>query len=144
MTDMIQNLTWRYLWNEYIYEGIKKGAKREDIRRNLVEAFRKEIFGEMMFQMKVGDLRNVPETPGNLEVVRNIMINKKKKWARLVKECEKFPQTRGLIRQKDLTLEDDQEAEEQEEEPTIEFEETEDPEEDYESPWSGDEQTDTE
>lgn len=141
MTDVLTIRSWRNMWNDYIVEGLKKGARREEIRRNLIEAFRKEIFGQMMFRMKVDDLTKAPQTPKNIELVKNLTINEKNKWMVLVRECEKYPQTRDLIREEDLTLEDDPEAPEREDAVTMDYEEVEDPDEEYESPWDGDEKT---
>lgn len=141
MAEILTISSWRNMWNDYVVEGLKKGAKKEEIRRNLIEAFRKEIFGQLTFRLKTEDLLKVPMTPESIDIVWNITTNEKSKLRALIRECEKYPQTRDLIREEDLTLEDDPEAPKREDAVTMDYEEVEDPEEEYESPWDGDERT---
>lgn len=141
MAEILTIRSWRNMWNDYVVEGLKKGAKREEIRRNLIEAFRKEIFGQLTFRLKTTDLLKVPMTPESIDIVRNITTNEKSKWRALIRECKKYPQTRDLIREEDLTLEDDPETPKREDAVTMDYEDVEDPDEEYESPWDGDEKT---
>lgn len=106
MNNMVQVRGWKQMWNDYIVEGLSKGVKRETIRRNLVEAFRKEIFDQMMFRMNVEDLSQAIHSPENEQMVINLMKNEKKKWMRLVAECNRYRETYNLIIESDLTLED--------------------------------------
>ena len=104
MADFVQMRNWQQFWNDYIYEGQKAGLKNEEIRRNLIEAFRKEIFGLVMFRAKVEDLDDIPQTPENSEMLRNIFRQEQNKWKKLVQECKKHLATAMLIREDDLTL----------------------------------------
>lgn len=139
--DMVRVRNWKELWNDYIVEGLKKGCKPAEIRKNLVEAFRKEIFDMMAFRLKVDDLEQALHTPENEQIVINLTKNAKHKWLRLMQECRKYPETRSLLRESDLTLEDRDEETEEEEEDRFEYDDVEDPEEEYESSWDGDEKT---
>ena len=131
MADFVQMRNWQQFWNDYIYEGQKAGLKNEEIRRNLIEAFRKEIFGLVMFRAKVEDLDDIPQTPENSEMLRNIFRQEQNKWKKLVQECKKHRATAMLIREDDLTLFD--KPEEDDEDGGYEFCEAEDPEEEEES-----------
>ena len=106
MAEMVQVRSWKHFWNDYIVEGLKNGAKPADIRRNVVDAFRREIFGQMMFRMNVDDLKKAEETPYNVRIVEKISINEKKKWDALVRHCKKYPETANLLQEGDLTLDD--------------------------------------
>lgn len=140
MSDMVQVRKWQQFWNDYICEGQKAGLKNEQIRQNLIEAFRKEIFGQVMFRAKVEDLDDIPQNPKNEEMLMNIFRQEKNKWKCLVQECRKNLSTAMLIREDDLTLFD--KPGEDDEDGGYEFCEAEDPEEEEESgDWDGDEAT---
>lgn len=106
MTDMVQIRSWRQMWNDYIYEGVKQNLNRNTIRRNLVEAFRKELFDQMMFRTNVEDLSQAIQSPENEKLVTNLVENSRKKWWRLMEECQKHVETYNLILESDLTWED--------------------------------------
>lgn len=107
--------SWKEMWNDYIYEGFKKGLKNPEIRQNLIEAFRKEIFDQIMDKANVQDINEIEQTMGNSDMVRNIFRNSYNKWKRLVAECRKSGfRTASLIRENDLTLFDKKEDDEEE------------------------------
>lgn len=115
MTDQVTVRRWQDYWNDYICEGKKKGLKNEEIRRNLIEAFRKEIFGLVMFRAKVDDLDDLQHTKNNDVLVNNVFRNELNKWKRLVQECGKYLSTALLIKEGDLTLFDSEEKDDEEE-----------------------------
>jgi hypothetical protein len=137
MSDMVQIRGWRQMWNDYIAEGLNQGLKLPEIKRNLIEAFRKEIFGQIMFRAKVADLADIPHDLKHDEMMRSIFMQEQKKWKQLVAECRKHLATAMLIKEDDLTLFDPPDeaeaAEEPEEEEEDDFNEsdlqTDDPEE---------------
>ena len=106
------------LFEEFVVEALKEHVSTDDIRANLIEAMRKEVFGQMMWRMKVDDLRNAPKTPKNEEIVLKITEQARKKWHSLVKECNKWTETLNLISDDDLLKiwDNEEEAEETEEE----------------------------
>lgn len=106
--------SWKEMWNDYIYEGYKKGLKNPEIRKNLIEAFRKEIFDQIMDKANVRDIEEIEQTMANSDMVRNIFRNSYNKWKRLVAECRKSFKTATLIRENDLTLFDKKEDDEEE------------------------------
>ena len=83
----------------------------------------------MSLRLKVTDVIYALHTPENDKIVENIAKNAKKKWMRLVDECRKYPETRGLLRESDFSFGDEDEAEESEES-RFEYEEVDDPEDD--------------
>lgn len=130
--EMLQIRGWRQMWNDIMVKGTEEGLKSDQIKASLIEAFRKEIFGQMMFRLKVSDIEllgKVPETPENRQIVENIYRESLKKWKALVKECRQHLQTMNLIREDDLTLWDKEEEQEDDEDGGYEFCDAEDPEE---------------
>lgn len=121
--------SWKQMWDDYIYEGIKNGVSHTDIRANLLEAFRKEMFDLMAIRLKVEDVLCAIHTPENEAIVADIFKDEKKKWMRLVTECNKHLQTLNLLRESDFKLTDDEEGKSFEA-PAFEYEEVDDPEED--------------
>ena len=110
-SEMVQIRGWKQMYNDYIYEGFKNGQDAETIKRNLIEAFRKEIFGQITFRCRVEDVNDLPHTRKNDEIVTNIFKESLKKWRALVKECRQHLTTMNLLNENDLTLWDEEEQE---------------------------------
>ena len=102
MSDILQIRTKEQLFNDIVIEGLKEHVSRNDIRLALIDAMRKEIFGQMTWRMKVDDIKEAMQTPKNEEIVKNIAIQSRKKWAALLKMCNKYRETNGLIVEDDL------------------------------------------
>lgn len=131
-TDILQIRSTAQLWNDIVIEGLKKNHKRDAIRLNLIDAIRKEVFGLMMNRLKVDDLRAAAETPENQRKVANIAIQARNKWRSLMRLCDCYEETKGIIGPDDLK-EIFPEEEEDDEDDGYEFEDAEDPEEDEEN-----------
>ena len=104
MTDILVIRSKKQLWDDFIVTGLQHHWPRERIKGNLIEAVRKEVFDQMMSRMKVEDIREAPQTPKNEEIVKNISIQTRKKWESLIRECNKWMQTKGLLEVDDLKL----------------------------------------
>ena len=153
MTEMTIIRSKYQLWNEFIVEGFKNGLKTEQIRENLIEAVRREVFGQMMNQMRVEDLMSARPTEKNMRIVKNISINTRKKWEALMEMCNSQLQTLNLVRMEDLqkVWPSDYVSEEYEfaeaREPAksaFGYEEIGDPKNDYDSPWTESEEPEEE
>lgn len=131
MEDKLVMRSNAQIFEDIVVTGLKEHASREDMRLALIDAFRKEIFGQMMFRMKVDDLRDAPKTPKNEEIVTKITLQAMKKWRGMVKECNKWTQTVNMISEDDLDHIWDDDEEETEDD-GYEFAEAEDPEEEEE------------
>ena len=97
---------------EFAIEAIgKKHADPQMVKQQLLDAFQKEIFGQLA--MKFGDPELLafdistvdPETKRQVD---NILSNSVRKWKRLCVEFSKYKETFNLIQPSDLmdTLED--------------------------------------
>lgn len=102
MTDMLRIRSKDDLFEEIVVEGLKEHVSGNDIRLALIDAMRKEIFGQMAWRMKVDDPREAMQTPKNEEIVKNIAIQARKKWEALIKMCGKYRETANLIGPNDL------------------------------------------
>ena len=114
MSETVVIRSKNQLWNDFIIRGLQENVSKIDIQANLIDAMRKEIFGQMMLRMKVDDIRDAPQTPENEKIVLSISDQAHKKWVSLVKECRKYKETMDIIAEDDLTRiwDDEEEMEE--------------------------------
>lgn len=99
-------------FKEFGIEAIgKKHADPDLVKQQLIDAFQKEIFGQLT--MKFGDpellAKDISEVdPETKRQVDNILSNSVRKWKRLCIEFAKYKETFNLIMPSDLmvTLED--------------------------------------
>lgn len=86
---------------EFIYEGMYKNhARAELVHDQLLDAFQKEIFGQLMFRFKDVDILSKPDEEVNeatREQIRHILDNANRKWRRLCIELSRFKETYALI-----------------------------------------------
>ena len=89
----------------------KKHADPDLVREQILDAFHKEIFGQLMMKfgdpaLLAADIEKVdPETKRQVD---NILSNSVRKWKRLCIEFAKYKETYNLLQPSDLmvTLED--------------------------------------
>lgn len=98
-------------FQEYGVNGIGKGADKNLIREQLLDAFQKEIFGQLT--MKFGDpallAKDISQVdPETKRQVDNILSNSVRKWKRLCMKFAEYKETFNVIMPSDLmiTLED--------------------------------------
>lgn len=90
MNEMVAIRSVKQYFNDYVYANrsdIQYPIKRAKIKMQLLDAFRKEIFGQIT--MKLGqDATNISrEELANLGFVSNILTNGFRKWRRLCILC---------------------------------------------------------
>ena len=95
-------------WRSYILHGLADKLSKEQIKNNLLDAFRKEIFGQITMRMKVEDWSNVPKTPEAVKMVENIAKQAQNKWISLCIMCARFKETHGIILPSDIETITDQ------------------------------------
>ena len=86
-------------FEEYGRDGIGKGADKWMIRRQLIDAFQKEMFGLVKLRTKNLD----PDSPEITEVLRSVTSETQKKWVKLCKIFSQYKETRDLLKIDDLT-----------------------------------------
>lgn len=93
-------------FREFAIEAIgKKNADRELVKEQLLDAFQKEIFGQIVD--KFGDPNLLAKyedeiDPETKRTVDNILKNSQQKWKKLVARFGKFRETANLIYDGDL------------------------------------------
>lgn len=92
---------------EFGVEGIAKGANKELVRKQLLDAFQKEIFGQIVMRYHDPALLSRPYEYIDEETrigIRHILENTNRKWKRLCMEFAKYKETHSLILPDDLML----------------------------------------
>ena len=91
---------------EFGYEAIgRQGAKPNLVREQILDAFQKEIFGQITMKYHDAELLSREEEKVDEHTragVRNILENANRKWKRLCIEFSKFKETYNLIQPNEL------------------------------------------
>ncbi len=107
MQEQITILSAEQYFQKYAVEGIGKGADRWMIRRQLIDAFHKEIFG--LTALRTGKLAaTLPEDdPQITKITKNIIHDATRKWVKLCKMFARFKETANLLNENDLRMYDE-------------------------------------
>ena len=93
---------------EFGYDAlVVKRADRGLVKKQIMDAFEKEIFGQLMLRYKDVTILSRPEEEIDEKTrlgVRHILSNSKWKWKRLCSEFSKYRETRDLIYPDELML----------------------------------------
>ena len=92
--------TKRNYWHDYILQGLSKNLSREQIRNNLLDAFRKEIFDQISMFVEPANLQGAD--PGVQKRVANIIRQTSNKWKSLCKMCNEYRETFNMIKPSDI------------------------------------------
>ena len=91
--------TKEQFWKDYVLEGISKKLSKEQIKANLLNAFRGELFGQITMASPEGLINADDQTKRK---VSNIIKQSGNKWKSLCMECNKYRETRGMIKPSDV------------------------------------------
>lgn len=121
MSEMIRIRSIKEYFNEFGVEMVGKGKPTDFVKAQIVDAFRREIFDQIFWKLKITDMSEAEQTPENERIVENIFRNSYKKWLGLIKLFDKYRETRGMLKPEDLNpFEDEEEADDIQEEETEE------------------------
>ena len=90
---------------EFVFNGIGKGAKPNLVREQILDAFQKEIFGQITMKYHDPELLSRGEETVDertREGIRNILDNANRKFKRLCVELSKYKETYNLIQPGEL------------------------------------------
>lgn len=89
-------------WKDFVIHGIDAGWGKEKTKAKLRAAFREEILGQ--FRMRTGhdDIQSVPNDEASKKIAESIMDQTRKRWASLVRRCNKYRETKDIITMDDL------------------------------------------
>lgn len=92
-------------FKEYGVNGIGKGADKWMIRRQLIDAFHKEIFGLVAMRAKK-NFKDIPPEgdPEAIRIVKNVVHDTQKKWEKLCKIFAQYKETMNLLEIDDLKM----------------------------------------
>lgn len=108
MQEKISILSAEQYFKKYAVDGIGKGADRWMIKRQLVDAFRKEIFSLVALRTKKQFYEVPPEgDPEASRIVKNIIHDAVMKWKKLCGMFAQYKETANLIGPNDLKLYDE-------------------------------------
>ena len=108
MSEMIRIRSIKEYFQEFAVDGIGKGQPVDLVKEQILDAFRKEIFDQIMWKLKVDDISKAEETPENHTIVENIMKNSYKKWLGVIKLFNRYRETLNILKPEDLQLLDEQ------------------------------------
>ena len=108
MQERIIVMTAEQYFQKYAVDGIGKGADRWMIKRQLVDAFRKEIFDLVALRTKKKFDDIPPEgDPEASRIAKNVIHDAAYKWKKLCAMFAKYKETANLIKPEDLKLYDE-------------------------------------
>lgn len=107
MMEIVQVLRAEDYYETFVRNGIEKGLNRTLIRMQLIDTFRKEIFGLVAARAKKTFDGVIPPEgdPEALKIAHNVIKDETRKWVKLCKMFDSNPETRGLIAYDDITIE---------------------------------------
>lgn len=92
-------------FKEFGVNGIGKGADRTEIHDAILDAFKKEVFGQITLRYHDAAILSRPEETIDEATrigVRNILDQENRKWKRLCTEFSKYKETFSLIAPNEL------------------------------------------
>ena len=108
MKEMVQVLRAEDYFQTFGVNGIGKGAKKELVKKQLIDSFRKEIFGIVAMRAKKS-FDEIPKEgdPEAIRIVQNVIHDETRKWIKLCDMFARYVETQGVIAYDDLSKEFD-------------------------------------
>ena len=107
MSEILRIRSAEEYFKEYGRDGIGKGADKWMIRRQLIDAFHKEIFGLVAMRAKKNFNTIPPEgDPEAQRIVQNVVKDTQRKWVKLCRIFAQYQETQGLLELDDLKLDE--------------------------------------
>lgn len=107
MTEMLQIRSAHDYFKEYGRNGIGKGADKWMIKRQLIDAFHKEIFGLVAMRARKAFKDIPPEgDPEAIRIAKNVIRDTQRKWEKLCWMFAQYKETSNLLAFDDLKLDE--------------------------------------
>ncbi len=108
MTEMVTVMRAEDYFETYGRNGIGKGYDREMVKRQMLDTFRKEIFGLVAMRAKKNFDDIPPEgDPEAIRIARNVIRDETKKWIKICRIFDTYRETSGLIKYDDIALDEE-------------------------------------
>lgn len=104
MSEMIRIRRIQDYLEEFGNNGIGKGVPVSIVKEQILDAFRKEIFEQITWKLKIHDISEAQQTHENRKIVENIMKNTYKKWLGVIREFNKYRETLNMLKPEDLQI----------------------------------------
>lgn len=105
-TEIVPIRSIQQYLREFGYEAlVKNHADRGLVKDQILDAFQKEIFGQIVLKYNDVELLSKPESQVDEKIkigIRHILTNSKWKWKRLCLEFNKYRETKDLIQEDEL------------------------------------------
>ena len=110
MQEQVTVMSADQFFDKFAKEGIGKGADRWMIKRQMLDAFRKEIFGLVSMRCKKQYDSLPPEGDEEaMRIARNVIKDESRKWKKLCDMFALYNETKDLIKYDDLKLDEEEE-----------------------------------
>ena len=107
-TEMVPIRSIKQYLREFGYEAIVKNhADRGLVKEQIIDAFQKEVFGQIVFKYRDAAILSRPNElidDKTREGIRHIISNARWKWKRVCAEFNKYQETHDLIHEDELML----------------------------------------
>lgn len=98
MSEMVHIRSIKEFFNEFCVEGIgKKNLSREVVSEQIQDAFRREVFGQLMFKFNVADVNDIPADANAKETYERIIKNSRRKYVSLRRLCQNYVETKDML-----------------------------------------------
>ena len=110
MAEIVQVLSAEQYFRKYAIEGIGKGGDRWFIKQQLVDAFKKEMFG--LVALRTQKYSDIPKEQNiqAMHVARNVIHDSTLKWKKICKMFSQYKETAGLLTMDDIRIDNDMEV----------------------------------
>ena len=100
MANTIIIRTKQDYWHDFVLTGLDKRLTKDQIKTNILDAFRKEIFDQVSLFIEPANLQGAD--PAVQKRVQNIVKQAGNKLYSLCKLCNKYKETYGMIKPSDI------------------------------------------
>lgn len=104
MSDMIRIRSIADYLQEFGNDGVGKGVPVAQVKEQILDAFRKEMFDQICWKTKVEHWQDAEPTPENEKIVQNIFRQTYKKYLGVVNAFNRYAETYNMLKPDDLTL----------------------------------------
>lgn len=110
MTEQVVVMNAEQYFKKYAVDGIGKGADRWMIKRQLVDAFKKEMFGLIAIRVKKRDDIPPEQDIEAMHTTRMVIRDSAKKWRKICAMFAQYKETANLLTEDDIRIDNDVEV----------------------------------
>lgn len=104
MSEMIRIRSIADYLEEFGNNGVGKGIPVAQVKEQILDAFRKEMFDQICWKTKVANWQDAQQTAENERIVQNIFRQTYKKYLGVINAFNRYAETYNMLKPDDLTL----------------------------------------